>query len=136
MRLFCPTSGFFLHLGDADSLAPSRGRIRSEIEREVGMDELKRDIHNQGIMDSLKEVHNDLRSDLHKVQQELNQIPHDVQNLKADHNQHSTVPMEPFPTEAPAHTELANDLPANNLPANKLPAREQLAEPEHHHRPS
>jgi sec-independent protein translocase protein TatB len=50
--------------------------IRTEIEREVGVDELKRDLHNQSIMDSLKDVHNDLR----KTHSELAQLPHELYN--------------------------------------------------------
>ena len=49
-------------------------QIRSEIEREIGVDELKREIHNQSILDSLKDVRDDLRS----AQQDLHQLPSDV----------------------------------------------------------
>src|SRR5690606_27395065 len=51
-------------------------QIRSEIEREVGVDEIKREIHNQSILDSLKEVRNDLQ----RTQQDLQHLPHDVRD--------------------------------------------------------
>jgi sec-independent protein translocase protein TatB len=135
------TAGLWL-----SKLRRSFNHIRSEIEREVGMDELKRDIHNQGIMDSLKEVHNDLR----KTHQELGQIPHDMQNSINrsidEHNttgQHSTVPMEPFPetvTSTPALTDTTqtHTPPVHNEPSHSEPTRPELSapEPEHHHRPS
>jgi sec-independent protein translocase protein TatB len=78
-------------------LRRSFNHIRSEIEREVGMEELKRDIHNQGIMDSLKEVHNDLR----QTQQELNQLPYDMQNsIKSNA---TSAPAEPAPPPVTAN---------------------------------
>ena len=52
-------------------------QIRAEIEREAGVDELKRDLHNQSIMDTFKDVHNDLRSS----QQELEHLPYEVSDV-------------------------------------------------------
>lgn len=57
-------------------LRRSFNNIRSEIEREVGVEELRRDLHNQAIMDSLKSVQDDLRG----AQQEIERLPHDVSN--------------------------------------------------------
>ena len=48
--------------------------IRAEIERESGLDELKRDLHNQSIMDSLKDVRNDLQ----QTHQQLQQLPREL----------------------------------------------------------
>ena len=52
-------------------------QVRAEIEREVGVDELKRDLHNQSIMDTFKDVHNDLR----QTQQELGHLPYEVSDV-------------------------------------------------------
>ena len=98
--------------------------IRTEIEREVGMEELKRDIHNQGIMDSLQDVHNDLR----KTQQELGQLPYDMQNTIA-HNAE---------TDIATHT--ASDAsaiaPPIAAPVSAAVDTAHAAEREHNHRPS
>lgn len=60
-------------------LRRSFNNIRAEIEREVGVDELRRDLHNQAIMDSLKGVQDDLRG----AQQEIQRLPHEFQNTIA-----------------------------------------------------
>ena len=52
-------------------------QMRSEIEREVGVDEFKRDFHNHTIMQNLKDVHNDLQ----RTQQELQQLPYEVSDV-------------------------------------------------------
>jgi sec-independent protein translocase protein TatB len=69
-------------------------QIRTEIEREAGVDELKRDLHNQSIMDSLKDVHNDLRH----TQQELEHLPYDIDDIV----NRTTAPAKPAPVEPPA----------------------------------
>lgn len=55
----------------------SFNQIRSEIEREVGVDEIKREIHNQSILDSLKDV----RNDLNQAHQNLRDLPYDVTDI-------------------------------------------------------
>jgi sec-independent protein translocase protein TatB len=50
-------------------LRRSFNNIRSEIEREVGVEELKRDLHNQAIMDSLK-----------GAQREIERLPHEMRS--------------------------------------------------------
>ena len=52
-------------------------QMRSEIEREMGVDEIKRDLHNNAIMQNLKDVHHDLLN----TQQELRQLPYDVRDV-------------------------------------------------------
>lgn len=51
--------------------------VRAEIEREVGYDEIKRELHNQAILDSLKEV----RDDLQQTGRDLSQLPYDVSDV-------------------------------------------------------
>jgi len=131
------TAGLWL-----SKLRRSFNHIRSEIEREVGMDEIKRDIHNQGIMDSLKEVHNDLR----KTQQDLSQLPRDVRDSinhnTINHNTinhnidtgHSTVPMEAFPQTAMQPTLTSPSTAA--APHTAHAEATSTSEPESNHRPS
>jgi sec-independent protein translocase protein TatB len=69
-------------------------QIRTEIEREVGVEELKRDLHNQSIMDSLKEVHNDLQ----QTQRDLENIPYEID--AAVNTAHNDATM-PAPDEKP-----------------------------------
>ncbi len=57
----------------------SFNEVRAEIEREVQLDEIKRELHNQSIMDSLK----DARQDLNK----LRNLPYDVSDIVRDSDQ-------------------------------------------------
>lgn len=52
-------------------------QMRTEIEREMGVDELKRDLHNNTIMQNLRDVQNDLQ----RTQQELQRLPYDVSDV-------------------------------------------------------
>jgi sec-independent protein translocase protein TatB len=67
----------------------SFSQIRSEIEREVGVDEIKREIHNQSILDSLKDV----RNDLNQAHQNLRDLPYDVQDI-VDRQHKPTEPVQ------------------------------------------
>ncbi len=67
----------------------SFNQIRSEIEREVGVDEIKREIHNQSILDSLKDV----RNDLNQAHQNLRDLPYDVQDI-VDRQHKPTEPVQ------------------------------------------
>lgn len=92
-------------------------QIRTEIEREVGLDDLKREIHNQAIMDSIKNV----QDDLHKAQQELQHAPYDVADLvKQNHQaaQQAQLPAEDTAPPAPTTTSEAAPVspPRNDSP--------------------
>lgn len=52
-------------------------QMRTEIEREMGVDELKRDLHNHTIMQHLKDVQNDLQ----QTHQELQRLPYEVSDV-------------------------------------------------------
>ena len=45
-------------------LRRSFNNIRAEIEREINADEIRQDLHNEGIMESLKQAEQDLRGGL------------------------------------------------------------------------
>lgn len=75
-------------------------QIRADIEREVGVEELKRDLHNQGIMDSLKDVQNDLN----QTRRDLEHLPYDIGDV-LKHNAGA-----------------AADTPAPSAPAPSVPA--------------
>ena len=87
-------------------LRRSFNEIRTEIERESGLDELKRDLHNQSIMDSLKDV----RNDLHQAQQQLQQLPRELN----DAVDQAVTP--PTPTTPPENPPQPSDQPRQNPP--------------------
>ena len=43
--------------------------IRADIEREIQVDEIKQDLHNDAVMESLKQAEQDLRSGIDAVQE-------------------------------------------------------------------
>lgn len=61
-------------------LRRSFNQIRADIEREVGVDDIKRDIHNHSILESLREVKKDLQ-DTHR---QLDQLPYEVNQSVRD----------------------------------------------------
>lgn len=48
--------------------------IKRDIERELGTDELKRDLHNQRIMDTLRETRDQVAGELQKTRRQLDDI--------------------------------------------------------------
>lgn len=48
--------------------------IKRDIEREIGADELKRDLHNQRIMDSLREAREHLAGEVDETRRELDAL--------------------------------------------------------------
>ena len=64
----------------------SFNQVRADIEREMGVDEIKRDLHNHSIMDTLRDV----KRDLQDTQQQLDQLPYDLDKTVRD-NIHSEV---------------------------------------------
>ena len=80
-------------------------QIRTDIEREAGIDELKRDLHNQSIIDSFKDVQSDLRG----AQQELERLPYDVSDV-VKRNQPVIAPADnPVPASASPTTTVTKD---------------------------
>lgn len=61
----------------------SFNQIRADIEREVGVDEFKREIHNQSILESLRDV----KKDLTDAQREIDQFPYAVDQRVRDNLQ-------------------------------------------------
>jgi len=73
-------------------------QIRSEIEREVGVEELKRDLHNQAIMDTFKDVH----KDLNQTRQDLQHLPFEVSDVvRRNLDPAAGTPADPAPSIAP-----------------------------------
>lgn len=61
--------------------------LRREFEREIGADEIKRDLHNESVLQSLKETEQEIRSiggglksDLSKVKTDLEKLPAGIQD--------------------------------------------------------
>ena len=67
-------------------LRRSFNNIRSEIEREINAEEIKREIHNDAVMQSLKEAEQDLRSGLSNTPYDINDIVGDEPTEKSAGN--------------------------------------------------
>ena len=91
-------------------------QMRSEIEREVGVDELKRDFHNHTIMQNLKDVHNDLKSTQHELQQLPYEVSDVVQRANAGASTNAIISATETPT-TPEHSvtsQTVSDNPSNS----------------------
>ncbi len=77
--------------------------MRSEIEREIGYDEIKREIHNQAVLDHLKQAQDGLKQvrdelsdtgrQLDEARRDLQKFPYDIGNIS--HSVESTPAPEP-----------------------------------------
>lgn len=76
-------------------LRRSFNNIRSEIEREINAEEIKREIHNDAVMQSLKEAEQDLRSG-------LSDTPYDIGDIAGTQSGESATTGAAEPTEKEA----------------------------------
>lgn len=89
-------------------LRRSFNQIRADIEREVGVDDIKRELHNQSILDSLRDV----KKDLTDAQRQLDELPYAVdqkvrENFQAEADAaRATIPADDF-----KHNAIAPDTP-------------------------
>jgi sec-independent protein translocase protein TatB len=97
-------------------LRRSLNQIRADIEREVGVDELKRDLHNQSILDSLRDV----KKDLQGAQDELDRLPYEVnENVRENFRREAQAATPP---PAPEHVIPDDDFAHREQPAIAAPA--------------
>ena len=84
-------------------LKRSFNNIRSEIEREVGADEIRRQLHNEAIMDTFKETNDVLQKDLAEAKEQLEQLDYDVSDvIKGDEaSDNATKNNEPSEVDVP-----------------------------------
>ena len=47
--------------------------VKAEIEKEIGMDEVKRQLHNEAIMDEMKRIEQEVKNTAHSAQSSLNE---------------------------------------------------------------
>lgn len=93
--------------------------MRTEIEREIGVDEIKRDLHNNSIMQKLRDVQHDLQ----RKQQELQQLPYDVSDVVQRANSSAPSPVE---TSTQATAEASPSTPATLSTQELLPDQAPL----------
>lgn len=110
-------------------LRRSFNNIRSEIEREVGVEELRRDLHNQAIMDSLKGVQDDLRG----ARQEIERLPHEIGNsIATQPAAQTTTPPPPVQPTASAQSSADTAPGPTTTPATTTSAAPQATPQQHH----
>ncbi len=62
-------------------LRRSFNAIRDEIEREVGADEIKRQLHNESILKSLKDAGDEVNDNLKATREQLKSLEYDVSDI-------------------------------------------------------
>ncbi len=58
--------------------------LKTEIEREVGAEEIKRQLHNETILANLKETQNTIKDGLHSAEKEFRETGKHLQSLEYD----------------------------------------------------
>lgn len=86
--------------------------VRSDIEREIGYDEIKREIHNQAVLDNLKQAQEGLKQvrdelketgrQLEGAQRDLQHLPYDISAIgNTKHNAEPSIVADTPPADAP-----------------------------------
>lgn len=55
--------------------------IKTEIDRELNSDEIKRDLHNQSILESLESTSTEIHREIDDIQQQLGDTPYDISDV-------------------------------------------------------
>lgn len=64
--------------------------LRQEFEREVGTDDIKRQLHNESVMQTLKDTEQEIRSIGGDLKKDIDDLPFDVSDsIKPDHRKTS-----------------------------------------------
>ena len=79
--------------------------VKAEIEKEIGMDEVRRQLHNEAVMDEMKRIESEVRSTVDDAQASLNEGIQAADNSIAP-------PPDPVDTPADASTETSAEAPA------------------------
>lgn len=79
--------------------------VKAEIEKEIGMDEVRRQLHNEAVMDEMKRIESEVRGTVDDAQASLNEGIQAADNSIAP-------PPDPADTPADASTETSAEAPA------------------------
>lgn len=97
---------------------------REEIERQIGADDIRRQLHNEDIMRSLEETQrritetmNSAQASVHQVQQDVQQALEQPATPPEDTNESTTLAAPTHPTDAPV-----TDAPATSDNNQKSPS--------------
>ncbi len=87
----------------------SFARVKVEVEREIGMDEVRRQLHNEAVMEQMKDIERDvqgLRNDLREPLTTASEGPVGAQAVEPD------APLAPPPSPTPNAADAAEATPA------------------------
>jgi len=103
--------------------------IRQEIEREVGADEIRRQLHNESIMASLEDSKQSLRDGLESAADDIRSVERSLSraNAKQDAEDYTSEPALDEHSIAPEATEA--DLEAAPDASNNTPTKEKGSDP-------
>jgi sec-independent protein translocase protein TatB len=79
--------------------------VKAEIEKEIGMDEVRRQLHNEAVMEEMKRIESEVRGTVDDAQASLNEGIQAADNSIAP-------PPAPLDTPADAATETSAEAPA------------------------
>lgn len=96
--------------------------VKTEIEKEIGMDEIRRQLHNEAVMEEMKRIERDVRDSVHAAEGPASSRPKGQDSVTADTE--TDAPADSA-TEAPAVA--APDSTADQPPGE--PAQEESEQP-------
>lgn len=96
--------------------------VKTEIEKEIGMDEIRRQLHNEAVMEEMKRIERDVRDSVHAAEGPASSRPKGQDGVTADTE--TDAPADSA-TEAPAVA--APDSTADQPPGE--PAQEESEQP-------
>ncbi|MBN51243.1 MAG: twin-arginine translocase subunit TatB [Spongiibacteraceae bacterium] len=76
--------------------------IRDEIEREIGADDIKRQLHNESIMSNLKETGDSVKDSFKSVENEFRDTQEQFKSLEYDISDVVKPPLQPATPDKPA----------------------------------
>ena len=82
--------------------------IRSEIEKEVGADEIRRQLHNESILASLKETKNSVNKELNSAGEQISEMENSILSKENISKPAADTEECPTPPEAPTATDQDN----------------------------
>ncbi|MEJ2087325.1 MAG: Sec-independent protein translocase protein TatB [Gammaproteobacteria bacterium] len=93
--------------------------VKAEIEKEIGMDEVRRQLHNEAIMEEMKRIEQEVKSTADSARQTLNEGARAAQ---------ASAPEQPTPAEADASAQIPNIDPQVQMDiADAISAQDQIA---------
>ncbi len=97
--------------------------VKTEIEKEIGMDEIRRQLHNEAVMEEMKRIERDVRDSVHAAEGSASSRRKDSNAVTADAA--AGAPAVPAPDSTDAQAPAQESAQESAQEQNEEPTREQ-----------